>query len=133
MVEDHGDHCRDQRQDALDAHDRSGSRPGAGADRGAPVSSPPTAGLSLPGSTGITTGTGTYMTRSSTSACQGLVQATPAASITNTTTTAAVMAARDVRNHQAVPQPVRDNCRPRRRPFTPGASFRCCRMGAAAG
>src|SRR5699024_5916782 len=89
--------------------------------------------LSLLGSTVTSTGTGTYTTRSSISACQGVVQASTAARITSTRTTVAVMAAREVRNHQAVPQPVRDSRRPRRRPFTPGASFQCCRMGAAAG
>src|SRR5690625_8021660 len=95
MIDDHIYRHRDQRQDAFDAHDCSGARSGAG--------------LSLPGSTVTTTGTGTYTTRSSASACQGLVQARTAASITNTATTAAVVAARDVSNHQAHPQPARDN------------------------
>src|SRR5699024_24162 len=131
MVEDHGDRGCDQRQNALDAHDCSEAWSGAGVNRGARSPSPPTAGLSVLGSTVTTTGTGTYTTRSSTSSCQGLVQASTAVMAPSTATTATVMAAREVNNHQAVPKPVPSSRSARRRPFTPGASSRWYLTGPA--
>src|SRR5699024_12336285 len=92
MIDDHIYRHRDQRQDAFDAHDCFGARSGAG--------------LSLPGSTVTTTGTGTYTTRSSVSACQGLVQAAAAARSTTTATTARLTACRELTSHHAVEKPL---------------------------
>src|SRR5699024_12695053 len=101
MIDDHIYRHRDQRQDAFDAHDCFRARSGAG--------------LSLPGSTVTTTGTGTYTTRSSVSACQGLVQAAAPARSTTTATTARMTAAGEVTSDPAVPTPVRSRSIARRR------------------